>query len=126
MSITMSTKNEKIVFWPDSASAHYAKNTLVRLEELKIQYVRKQDNPTNVLQIRPIENFWANLKRKVYSNNYRPKYVKYLMAKIRKELKSIETTGIRKVIKEVLAKTKDWLYTVKIISFNLKLILVFI
>jgi hypothetical protein len=29
-------KNKKIVFWPDLASAHYAKDTLVRLEELKI------------------------------------------------------------------------------------------
>jgi hypothetical protein len=38
-------KNEKIVFWPDLASAHYANDTLIR----------------------PIEIFWAKLKRKVYS-----------------------------------------------------------
>jgi hypothetical protein len=37
--------NEKIVFWPDMASAHYAKDTLVRLEELKIEYVPKEENP---------------------------------------------------------------------------------
>jgi hypothetical protein len=79
-------KNEKIVFWPDSASAHYAKDTLVQLEELKIEYVPKEDNPSNVLLIRPIEN-------------YRLKDVKCLMAKIRKELKSIQTTGARKAIK---------------------------
>jgi transposase len=77
---------------------------LVRLEELKIKYVSKEENPPNVPQIRPIENFWANLKRKVYSINYRSKDVKCLMAKIRKELKSIETTGIRKAMKEVPAK----------------------
>jgi hypothetical protein len=41
------------------------------------------------------------LKGKVYSNNYHLKDVKWLMAKIRKELKSIETTGIRKAMKEV-------------------------
>jgi hypothetical protein len=34
------------------------------------------------------------------------KYVKFLMAKIRKELKSIETTGIRKVLKEVPAEAR--------------------
>lgn len=94
-------KNEKIVFWPDLASAHYAKDTLVRLEELKIEYVPKDHNPPNVPQLRPIENFWANLKRKVYSNNYRPKNLDCLIAKIRKELKSIETMGIRKAMKEV-------------------------
>jgi hypothetical protein len=44
------------------------------------------------------------LKKKVYSNNYRPKDVKCLIAKIRKELKSIESTGICEAIKEALAK----------------------
>jgi transposase len=92
---TQKTLIEKIMFWPDLASAHYANDTLVGLEELKIEDVPKE-NPSNVPQIRPIENFWANLKRKVYSNNYRPKDVKCLMAKIRKELKAIETTGICK------------------------------
>jgi hypothetical protein len=46
------------------------------------------------------------LKRKIYSNNYRAKDVKGLMAKIRKELKSTETTGIRKAMKKVPAKAK--------------------
>jgi hypothetical protein len=32
------------VFWP----AHYAKDTLVRLKELKIEYVSKEENPPNV------------------------------------------------------------------------------
>jgi hypothetical protein len=94
------------VFWPDLASSHYAKHTLVRLEEFKIEYVPKDNNPPNVPQIRQIKNFWANLQRKVYSNIYRSKDVKCLMAKIRKERKSIETTGIRKAMKEVSAKAQ--------------------
>jgi hypothetical protein len=44
------------------------------------------------------------MKKKVYSNNYRPKDVKCLIAKIKKELKSIESTGICEAIKELLAK----------------------
>jgi transposase len=99
-------KNTKIVFWPDLASADYVKNTLVQLEQLKIENVPKKENPPNVPQIRPIENVWANLKRKVYSNKYRPKDVKCLMAKIRKELESIETTGISKVMKKAPAKAQ--------------------
>jgi transposase len=59
----------KIVFWPDLASAHYTKDTL----------------PPNISQLRSIENFWAILKRKVFSKNYCSKNVKFLMAKIRKE-----------------------------------------
>jgi hypothetical protein len=79
---------------------------LVRLEEPKIEDAPKEENPRNVPQIRPIEKFWANLKRKVYSNNYRPKHVKCLMAKIRKELKSIEAKGIHKAMKEPPAKAR--------------------
>jgi hypothetical protein len=48
-------KNQIIVFWPDLASAHYGKDTLVELEELKIEYVSKEENPPNVPKIRPIE-----------------------------------------------------------------------
>jgi hypothetical protein len=44
-------KNEKIVFWPDLAFSHYAKNTLVRFEELKIEYVPKEENPPNVWDV---------------------------------------------------------------------------
>jgi hypothetical protein len=43
-------------------------------------------------------------KEGLHSKNYRPKDVKFLMAKIRKELKSIETTGIRKAMKQIPAK----------------------
>jgi hypothetical protein len=35
-------KGKKIVFWPDLASAHYAKDTLARLEELKSLYTSHQ------------------------------------------------------------------------------------
>jgi hypothetical protein len=71
-------------------SALYANDTLARLEELKIEHIPKEENP--------------NLKRKV--SNYRPKDVKCLMAKIRKRLKSIETTKVRKVMKEEPAKDR--------------------
>jgi hypothetical protein len=54
---------------------------LAQLEEFKIEYVLKEENPLNVQQIRLIESFWANFKKKVYSNNYRPEDVKYLDGK---------------------------------------------
>jgi hypothetical protein len=76
--------NEKIVFWPDLSSAHYAKDMLVRLEELKIEYVPKEENPPNVPQIRPIENSRDNLKKKVHSNNLSLKRCKVLNGKDQK------------------------------------------
>ena len=56
------------MFWPDLASAHYSKRSLEEMERLNIVVVPKSANPPNVPQLRPIENFWANLKRKIYSN----------------------------------------------------------
>jgi hypothetical protein len=73
---------------------------LIRLKELKIECASKEENPPNVPQLRLIEN----LKRKVYRNKNHPKVKKCLMAKTRKELKSIESTGIRKAMKELPAK----------------------
>jgi hypothetical protein len=64
------------VFWSDLASAYYAKDTLVRLEKLKIEYVPKEENPSNVLTGTADRKFLGELEKKgllVYSNNYRPK-----------------------------------------------------
>jgi hypothetical protein len=35
-------KKEKIVFWPDLASANFAKDMLSQLEVLKIEYISKE------------------------------------------------------------------------------------
>ena len=61
---------EDVVFWPDLVSAHYAKRLLEEIDRLNITVVPKNANPPNVPQLRPIENFWANLKRRIYKNNF--------------------------------------------------------
>jgi organic hydroperoxide reductase OsmC/OhrA len=59
--------NDETIFLADLASCHYAKKTLEWLEQKNIKIVSKADNPTNVPQARPIENFWALLARTVYA-----------------------------------------------------------
>lgn len=51
------------LFWPDLASAHYANETLELLKAKNIEYVRKEDNPPNCPELRPIERYWAIVKR---------------------------------------------------------------
>jgi transposase len=58
------------VFWPDLVSSHYPNATLLEYERLNIKFVPKSSNPPNVPQLRPIENFWAILKRRVYKNGW--------------------------------------------------------
>ncbi len=53
-------------FWPDLASAHYAKKTVDLFEEKNIAYIPKSSNPPNCPQFCPIEDFWAHFAFKVY------------------------------------------------------------
>lgn len=84
-------KDDNVVFWPDLASSHYSKRALEEMERLGIPVVPKHANPPNVPQLRPIENFWANLKRRVYSNNFVAKSTDDLIEKATKELKNMPT-----------------------------------
>ncbi|CAH1113064.1 unnamed protein product [Psylliodes chrysocephalus] len=62
--------NDEVIFWPDLASCHYARRTTDWLTAQNINFVPKRDNPPNVPQARPIEEFWALLSQKVYDNGW--------------------------------------------------------
>jgi hypothetical protein len=55
--------NGKILFWSDLSTSHYANIVLEWLNNEKIEYIEKKDNPPNVPQARPIEHFWAICKQ---------------------------------------------------------------
>lgn len=104
--ISQKHRGRKVVFWPDLASSHYAKKSLEAMESMKIPYVLKDENPPNVPQLRPIEDFWAYLKRKVYSNNFRPKTTKHLQQKIKKELANMKTLSFAASMSKVPANCR--------------------
>ena len=43
-----------IVFWPDQARAHYAKSVFNYLNKNNVNFVRRNDNPVNVPECRPL------------------------------------------------------------------------
>ena len=45
------------LFWPDLAAAHYARETIQLLQDAGIPMVERGENPPNVPQVRPIEDF---------------------------------------------------------------------
>ena len=61
------------IFWPDQAGCHYAEHSLDFLCENLIHHADKVDNPPNLPEVRPIEDFWSILKAKVYENNLEAK-----------------------------------------------------
>ena len=64
-------ENDEIVFWPDLASSHYSNKTQVYLKSKNMEYVPKVHNPANCPELRPIEDFWAELKRLVYEKGWK-------------------------------------------------------
>lgn len=86
-------KNRKFVFWPDLASSHYSRATQKYLNSKKFKYVDKEINPANTPESRPIEDFWSELKRMVYENNWEATTldqletrIKYCYSKIDKKI----------------------------------------
>lgn len=55
-------KNGNYLFWHDLASSHYADNVIKYLEPNNVNYVPKERNQLTLLQARPIEDFWSELK----------------------------------------------------------------
>jgi hypothetical protein len=56
------------IFWPDLASCFDARTTLSWYEENGVNIVEKNINPPNCPEFRPIEKYWAIVKRKLHSN----------------------------------------------------------
>ena len=48
------------IFWPDQAGCHYAGHSLDFLCNNLIHLVDKGDNPANLPEVRPIEDFGLN------------------------------------------------------------------
>jgi len=75
-------QNDEVLFWPDKASAHYAKVVIEKLESARIKVVPYSDNPTNLPQARPIEHMHAIIKEHIFSGNYKPKNAEDLKSRV--------------------------------------------
>lgn len=54
-----------VLFWPDLATAHYARKVQEWYREENIEFVEKSMNPPNCPELRPIERYWAIMKSKL-------------------------------------------------------------
>ena len=63
------------------------------MNEKKINFVKREDNPANMRECLPIEDFWSVLKGKVYENKWQAENleklhnrIKYYLSKMNKSL----------------------------------------
>ena len=74
------------------------------LKQNKIKFVQRELNPANTPEARPIENFWGDLKRLVYANNWQAKDLNDLEQRIRSCYEKMENENFLKQIKDVFTK----------------------
>ena len=91
------------VFWPDKASSHYAKSVTSFLQAEHINFVMKKDNPTNLPQARPIEDFFGYLDQMVYKDGWRAADMKQLRRRVKSCLKKVDLDVVRRSM-ETLAR----------------------
>jgi hypothetical protein len=89
------------VFWPDLASSHYANSVTNYLMSENVNFVPKDINPASVPKARPIEDFWGNLKNKVYENDWTAKSLDHLKQRIKSCLKNIDLTFVQNHIASI-------------------------
>ena len=100
------TSREQVIFWPDLATAHYAEETQDFLMEHDVWFLQKEDNPPNAPQIRPIEKFWAILKRKVYENNWEADNKGQLVERIKEVAANLDITLFQNLMGALKTKVR--------------------
>ncbi len=89
------------VFWPYLASSHYSEASLDFMIENSKNHVEKFDNPANLPETRPIEDFLSILKGRVYANGMEAKSLLQLKLRIKKCLSEINAATIQSLLEGI-------------------------
>ena len=87
------------------AGCHCDEHSLDFLCENLIHHVDKVDNPANLPEVRPLEDFQSILKVKVYESNWEAKTLHQLEVRIKKCLNEVDQVTILKTngcVKKIL------------------------
>lgn len=95
-----------IIFWPDLASCHYSKVTTEWLNHHGIQFVPKSHNPPNCPQFRPIEKFWAIVKRKLKNSAGRALNARSLKMRWDNAAKTVTRQTVRDMMGSINTKVR--------------------
>ncbi|KAL4500830.1 hypothetical protein ABPG72_020064 [Tetrahymena utriculariae] len=100
-------EDRNYIFWPDLASSHYAKSVTNFMDQNQINYIKKKENPANVPECRPIENFWAILKGLVYQNNWQASSIEALKTRIQLCIKKIDQNLVKKLAESIPSRLNN-------------------
>lgn len=101
--------NCPVVFWPDLASCHYSKDTVKFYQDNNINFVKVDHNPPNCPQLRPIEIFWALVKRKLKKTNGAANSIKTMTHKWNKVAATFNEKFVQKLMGRITRKTREFI-----------------
>jgi len=70
--------------------------------ESKIDFVEKYENPANLPECRPIENFWSIIRGKVYEGGLKAKNLDILRDRINECIKKVHTSELAPLFESLL------------------------
>lgn len=98
-----------VMFWPDLASCHYSKVVQEWYAEKGVQVVPKNLNPPNCPQFRPIEKYWAIMKRRLKAKGKVVKDINQMKTWWNKIAKTMDEEGVRRLMSRVTGKIREFL-----------------
>lgn len=95
-------------FWPDLASCHYSKVTKKWYEENNVDFVPREANPPNCPELRPIERYWALVKRNLKQTRKVTKSVEIFKKMWIAATKKVSSTTIKAMMETIPDKLKNF------------------
>lgn len=96
------------IFWPDLATCHYARETLELLRANSIDFVSKEENPPNCPQLRPIETYWAIVKRFLLKKGDVAENISDFKKIWSQATRKVTSITIKNLMKHVVQKVTDF------------------
>lgn len=98
-----------VIFWPDLASCHYAKDTQIWYETNQVEYIPKKWNPPNCPDLRPIEIFWAIVKQKLLKSGGTTTTAEKMRQKWKKHADTVDKELVQRLMSSIKRKTRRFI-----------------
>lgn len=103
--------NGAAIFWPDLASCHYSRKTMDWYSQNNIQVISKEMNPPNTPELRPIERYWAIVKRNFKRTRYSIKNEKSMLHAWNSCAAKVDQSVVRKMMASINKKALQFIRT---------------
>ena len=97
-----------MLFWPDLATCHYGKSAKEFYNENGVNIVPKNHNPPNCPELRPVETYWAHIKKKLKNMRCEAPDINIFKRKWNIAANSITEEDVRNLMKHVNTKVRKF------------------